>query len=242
MTLAVDPGRSAKPFLILRFMRAGLRGARRDLALKLGLRRLHEVLPDQWQVPDSDLAQKAQRLAESLCPDFMVRHSHRTYCFGALLAARNGLTLDREVLFVSALLHDLGLSDQHKDDDGSFEWISARLAHDFCLENGQAEAYAALVHDAVALHTSAGIADTKQPEIAMVHFGAGMDLFGMRVKELPRVDLDRILDRHPRDGFKTCFGPCLQHQAAVKPRSQIAGPMAIGLEDMILDDLAAAHS
>lgn len=239
MTLVQDPGRASKPVLISRFMRARLRGVRRRTALRLGLKRLDAVLPEHWQAPDSELAKRAQRLAEAVCPEFMVLHSHRTYCFGAMLAGRNRLKLDREVLFVSALLHDLGLSDKHKDDPGSFEWVSARLAYDFCHENDVEEARAALVHDAIALHASAGIADTKQPEIAMVHYGAGMDLFGMGMDELPRTSVEEILEAHPRDGFKTCFGPCLHHQAQTKPNSSIAGAVAMGLSDMIVHNLKA---
>lgn len=240
MTLARDPGRAAKPVMISRFIWADIRGKARQAARFVGLRRLRDAVDDAWKAPDSELATRAITLANALCPEFMVHHSYRTYYFGALLAARNGLALDRETLFVSALLHDLGLSDKHADDPGSFEWVSARLAHAFCLENGQSEVNAALVHDAIALHTSAGIADTMQPEIAMVHFGAGMDLFGLRIEELPEKSLRHILETHPRHDFKTCFGPCLQHQADTKPDSQIAGPVSIGLIDMIRETLVAA--
>jgi len=237
MSLIPDPGRAAKPVLISRFVRSGMRGGIRSLALRLGLKRLDAVVPDDWKVPDSDLAKRAVLTVEALCPAFIVRHSYRTYCFGALLAARNGLKLDRETFFLAAILHDLGLSDQHRNDAGSFEWVGARLAYDFCLNNQQVEARAELVHNAIALHTSAGIANKHVPEIAMVHFGAGLDLFGMRLDEVPPASLEAILDAHPRGDFKDCFSPCLHHQADTKPDSSIAGPMALGLSDMIQETL-----
>lgn len=240
MTLVQDPGRAAKPVLVSRFMRSGLRGTSRSLAIRLGLKKLVDVVPDDWKIPDSDLATKAVATVEALCPDFIVRHSYRTYCFGALLAARDGLKLDRETFFLAAILHDLGLSETHADDPGSFEWVGARLAHRFCLDQGAAEARAELVHNAIALHTSAGIANKQVPEIAMVHFGAGLDLFGMKLDEVPPAALASILEAHPRDGFKACFPPCLQHQADTKPGSSIAGPMALGLSDMIQEKLGAA--
>jgi len=237
MKLVPDPGRPALPVLIMRFARAELRTRGRNLARRIGLKTLRDALPDEWQPPDSALAKQAEQTARGLCKDFIMQHSHRTYCFGALLAARNGLKLDREILFVSAMLHDLGVSDTHADDDGSFEWVSAKLAHSFCLEQGAPADRAVLVHNAIALHTSAGIADRLQPEIAMVHFGAGMDLFGMRIDELPAASLSEILEKHPRDGFKERFSPCLLHQAKTKPRSHIAGAMSIGLSNMIKDQL-----
>lgn len=240
MTLVQDPGRAAKPVLMSRFIRSGVRGRARSLALQFGLKKLNDAVPDDWKVPDSDIAVRAIAAADAVCPDFIIRHSYRTYCFGALLAARDGLKLDREIFFLAAILHDLGLSEKHADDAGSFEWVGAGLAHDFCLQNGQAEERAALVHDAIALHTSAGIANKCQPEIAMVHFGAGLDLFGMRLEEIPADVLAAILEKHSRDDFKACFGPCLQHQADTKPKSSIAGPMALGLSDMIQETLGNA--
>jgi hypothetical protein len=67
----------------------------------------------------------------------MMRHCFRSYCFGAILAARNQLTLGWETFFVAAMLHNLGSSDAHADDRGSFEWVGARLVHSFCLDAWQ---------------------------------------------------------------------------------------------------------
>lgn len=210
---------------------------RRQFARFLGFEKLAEAVPADWAIPDSDFAVRAVEVATGLCPEFMVRHSYRAYCFGAILAARGRLKVDRETFFVAALLHDLGLSDAHVDDPGSFEWVGARLAYDFCLDEKQAEARAVLIHNAIALHTSAGIADLYQPEISLLHFGTGLDVFGMRLAEIPPRALEEVLARFPRGAFKEEFTPCLQHQAATKPRSHIAGAMALGLAGMVRDEL-----
>ena len=94
-----------------------------------------------------------------------------------------------------------------------------------------------MVHNAIALHTSIGIADQYQPEIALLHFGTGMDLFGMRIDEIPRDTLELVLADHPRVGFKAEFSPCLNHQAHQKPTSQIAGAVGIGILDRIKEQL-----
>jgi len=139
MTLAQDPGRLSKPRVIGRILGAEMRGARHRLALRLGLKRLQDVVPEDWQAPDSALANQARGYAEELCSPMLVAHSERTYCFGALLAARDGLKLDKELFYLGCILHDLGLSETHKDDPGSFEWVGADLARTFCLNNGLAE-------------------------------------------------------------------------------------------------------
>jgi hypothetical protein len=203
----------------------------------LGFHKLQNAVPEDWAAPDSEFAVQAVQTASALCPDFMMRHCFRSYCFGAILAARNQLTLDRETFFVAAMLHDLGLSDTHADDPGSFEWVGARLAHAFCLDTGQTEVRAATVHNAIALHTSVGIVDRFQPEIALLHFGTGMDLFGTRLDEIDKETLELVLAEYPRGAFRAEFSPCLSHQARQKPDSQIAGAVGIGIADRIKEEL-----
>jgi HD superfamily phosphodiesterase len=189
-------------------------------------------------MPDSQFAKSAIAYAEQLCPDYMIRHCFRSYCFGAVLASRNKLKLDREVFFVAAMLHDLGLSPAHAEDSGSFEWVGAKLAYQFSKDSDQSEAFATTVHNAIALHTSVGIAGKQAPELALLHYATGMDLFGMRLDEIPRIILEEILVRYPRDRFKAQFCTCLSHQAQIKPNSQIAAAIGIGITDQILEQLA----
>lgn len=235
--LVADPGRPSKPVLAGRFIRSELRSGLRRLSLLLGFRTLHDAVPENWAIPDSNFAARAIEVAAAQCPEFMVRHSFRSYCFGAILAARSQLSLDREAFFVAAMLHDLGLSDAHADAPGSFEWVGARLAHAFCVDAEETDARAATIHNSIALHTSLGIADRCEPEIALLHFGTGMDLFGMRLDEIPKDALERVLAEYPRADFKTEFSPCLAHQAQRKPESQIAGAVGIGIIDQIKEKL-----
>lgn len=235
--LVSDPGRPSKPVLVGRLLRSEMRGGLRRLSRRLGFHKLQGAVPEDWAIPDSAFAVQAVQTASALCPDFMMRHCFRSYCFGAILAARNRLTLDRETFFVAAMLHDLGLSDAHADDPGSFEWVGARLAHAFCLGAHQMEDKAATVHNAIALHTSVGIAERCPPEIALLHFGTGLDLFGMRLDEIDKETLELVLADYPRGAFKTEFSPCLRHQAQQKPDSQIAGAVGIGMVDWVKEAL-----
>ena len=235
--LTSDPGRPSKPALAVNFITAELKMGTQRLLRALGLKKLHDALPVDWMIPDSQFALQAVEAATVLSPEFMMRHCFRAYCFGAILAARNQLTLDREAFFVAAMLHDLGVTDTHANDAGSFEWVGAGLAHQFCVDQGQSEERARIVHNAIALHTSLGIADQHQPEIAMLHFGTAMDLFGMRLEELPRGAMNEILSTYPRASFKSEFSPCLNHQAVSKPHSHIAGAVGIGILDRIQEEL-----
>lgn len=238
--LAPDSGRIGKPRQISRFIRSAMRERVFRASLALGVKKLHAVVPDDWAAPDSRLADEARLLARELCSPVLVAHSERTYCFGAILAARDGLKMDRELFYIACLLHDLGLSDTYKDQSGSFEWVSAREAHRFCLDRGLSADKADLVHDAVALHSSVEVANKREPEVAFVHFGAGLDLLGKRVDHIPPVDLSAVLERYTREGFKEEFSCCLREQFEKKPDSHIAGHVALGLTDLIPDELSGA--
>jgi hypothetical protein len=169
-------------------------------------------------IPDSDMAQRATRLVKELSPPFLYHHCLRTYLFGAALAQRDGFTYDHELFYVSAILHDLGLTERF-DGPQRFEVQGADAARAFVKEQQWPEDKAELVWEAIALHTSIGIADRMQPEIALVHLGAGVDLFGLRFDEIPPAVVEQTLATCPRLGFKHAMAQALLSQVQRKPQS-----------------------
>lgn len=226
--LAPDPGRIPALHLLARFIAMDARLWTDRSLRRLARRRLADLPPEAVALPDSRLCREARELATRTSQPMVLNHALRTYAFGAVLAARSGLRLDREVFFVAAVLHDLGLNDDLRNEPGSFEWVGARRAHRFCLEQGVAAARADLVHDAIALHASVGIAHRREPEVALVHYGAGVDVLGLRLDEIPPRALQALLEEYPRLDFKRCFMPLLVDQATRKPESHIAGHVSLG--------------
>jgi hypothetical protein len=78
--------------------------------------------------PSSALTRGAVEQAERRLSPALLNHSYRAYAFGAAGGALDGLTVDTELLFAAALLHDTGLptTDQNVD----FTRSSARIARD----------------------------------------------------------------------------------------------------------------
>lgn len=214
-----------------------LRDKARRLKIATGIKHQFDVLPDKWSPPDSELANKASELASELCSPVIFAHAHRTYSFGAILATRDGVKFNKELAYVAAILHDIGLSEDLESDHGSFEWVGAREARLFSKEQGLLKSKCDLVHDAVALHSSVGIANRREPEAALVHYSSGLDLMGLRVDEIPKLDLEAILKNHSRTKFKYEFGACLMRQAELKPDTHIAGSIPLGLISRIRKDL-----
>lgn len=237
MSTVKDPGRLAKPVYIGRIIRQRLSG--KLAGLGFGSSRNHDfsILPNEWAPPDSTYAKEAERVVAELCNPIISAHSYRTYCFGAILGTRDGLKFDRELFYIAALLHDLGLTEAYEAEAGSFEWVGARKGREFCLQQGWPESKADLVHDAIALHTSFGLATSREPEVAMVHFGAGVDVLGRRLEEIPKTSLSQVLEQYSRDGCTEHFSACLYKQAELKPDSHISGLVEIGLSERLVDSL-----
>jgi hypothetical protein len=228
-TLSHDPGRVSAPLLLSRFIRMDAREALHRLKIRLGMARLADIDPETMQEPDSALAVQARELVEQLSPPYLANHVFRTFCFGMVIAHRNMLNIDRELFYLAAVLHDLGLTDAMAQEPGSFEWVGARKAREFCLERGLNPQRADLLYDAVALHSSVCIANRREPEVAMVHYGAGCDLLGIRFDEIPKAAMAQTLERYPREDFKHAFCNCLAHQVELKPNCHIAGHMGLGM-------------
>lgn len=169
-------------------------------------------------IPDSEICQKATKLVAEVSPKFLCNHCIRTFLFGDLLGQRDGLKCDRELLYLGAVLHDLGLTEKF-DGEQRFEVESADAARAFVLEQGLPEEQAEVVWDAIALHTSLGIACRKQPEIALVHLGASADVLGLRLSDLSPETVEQILDAYPRLGFNQAMTELLVSQVKRKPHT-----------------------
>ncbi|MBB2946938.1 hypothetical protein FB565_006706 [Actinoplanes lutulentus] len=143
--------------------------------------------------PRTAAAEAALRLATEHSPAFLLNHSVRSYFYARSIGLGRGLVAgadyDDEVLFVATVLHDIGLTGEG-DGPNRFEVDGAFRAAELAREYGLREPAVTLIWDAVALHTSPGIAAHKRPEVALAHFGIGADIFGFGAEEVDRAVLE----------------------------------------------------
>ena len=170
------------------------------------------------RLPDSALAHKAVDLASRVSPDVVRTHVLRTFVFGSLVGKEQGLRYDEELFFLGAVLHDLGLTAEFRSNE-RFEVAGADAAASFLQEEGVTLERREIVWDAIALHTSVGIASRKRPEIALVHIGAGVDVLGMGLDTLPPTLVAETIEALPRHDFKNAFFAALVETLAQAPQS-----------------------
>lgn len=155
----------------------------------------------EFSMPDTDLTRKAHARVFSTAPPPLAHHSVRTYLFGRALGDKRGLRpgadYDDEVLFLASVLHDLGLAEQGGNDQ-RFEVDGADLAAEFLSGNGLADERTRIVWEAIALHTSVGIAHRMRPEIALTHAGTSIDMTGLGGGAFPEGLAERVHTAFPR--------------------------------------------
>jgi hypothetical protein len=153
-------------------------------------------------IPDSRLAREATEFVRETTTELLYDHSRRVFLWGALIGERRGLIVERELLYIGAMFHDIGLIDGHRSANERFEIDGANAARRFLEEHGVPEEDVMTVWDAIALHTTPEIPAYKQPEVALVTAGVEFDVLGFNFDELPTAVRDEVVAAHPRSGFK----------------------------------------
>jgi hypothetical protein len=128
--------------------------------------------------PETAVAQAATRLAQSTESPSVFNHSVRSYLFAELLAAHEGIhpgpDYRSEALFLGCVLHDLGVGTAAPG-KARFEVEGADLAAALLTEHGCERAVVDGVWEAIALHTSGGIAERRGALSYLVRSGVGAD-------------------------------------------------------------------
>ena len=154
------------------------------------------------KIPDSAIASQATELLREHGSELLYNHSLRTFLFASLNGQQNSIRYDAELLYVSAMFHDLGLTAHYRSDDKRFEVDGANAARDFLRAHDVPPQLLQLVWDAIALHTSPGIAEYKEPEVALLNYGVALDVVGKGYDQLSDNNREEIVKQFPRSGLK----------------------------------------
>ncbi|UOE46721.1 HD domain-containing protein [Mucilaginibacter sp. SMC90] len=153
-------------------------------------------------IPDSTIANHATELLLEHGTEFIYNHSLRVFIFSSLNGGRKQLKYDPELLYVSSIFHDLGLTPHYSSADKRFEVDGANAARDFLTSYGLPKDQLQLVWDTIALHTTIGIAEYKEPEVALMYSGVGLDVMGEGYENLSDANREEIITAFPRNDFK----------------------------------------
>ncbi|XUL93951.1 SgcJ/EcaC family oxidoreductase [Streptomyces galilaeus] len=175
---------------------------------------------EQLDLPDTSVTRDTYAYVDQISPAFVLHHSVRSYVFARAHAQNQGLRAgadyDDELLFLSCVLHDIGLTEEGNGDQ-RFEVDGADTAAAFLRERGVEERRIAIAWDAIALHTSDGIAERKGTEVALAQAGIGTDILGVQRESLPSGLADDVHALLPRLDLGYALSDAILTQAKAKP-------------------------
>jgi hypothetical protein len=149
-------------------------------------------------VPDSKMAREVTELVRDTESTLLFNHSSRVYYFAAAAGKRKGLTFDPELLYVSAMFHDMGLTAEHSSAADRFEVDGANAAREFLRQYKISQQDLDTVWTSIALHTTPGIPQYMHPVVALLTNGVEMDVLGIAYSEFSHADREAIVAAYPR--------------------------------------------
>ena len=184
-------------------------------------------------VPDTKLAREATELVRASASDLVYDDSRRVFWFGSLQGRNRGLSFDPELLYIGAMFHDLGLNEQFRHSGRRFEVDSADEARRFLQGHGVPEDSIRRVWTAIALHTTPGIPEFLEPEVALVTAGVEYDVLGIGYYDISDEERAEITALHPRPGFKRSILRAFTEGIAPKPETTFGNVKADVLERFV---------
>jgi hypothetical protein len=149
-------------------------------------------------IPNSKMAREVTELVRDTESSLLFNHSSRVYYFAAGTGKRKGLTFDPELLYVSAMFHDMGLTSKHSSPSDRFEVDGANAARAFLRRHKIPQHDVDTVWTSIALHTTPGIPQYMHPVVALLTNGVELDVLGIAYSEFSDADREAIVAAYPR--------------------------------------------
>jgi HD domain len=188
----------------------------------------------ELRVPDSHLAREATELLRMCSPEFLTNHCLRCHAWAVALAHHDRVPFDAELLYVAAVLHDLGLVARF-DSGRCFEEDSASAAKDLAATEGWLAERREALAEAIRLHVAVDVALDDGPEAYLLWHATGLDVTAHRHHDLAPAVIASVVAAYPWLDFKRGFTEMITDQAERKPNCWAANAVRGGIAQRIAD-------
>ncbi|NUW38522.1 HD domain-containing protein [Nonomuraea rhodomycinica] len=188
---------------------------------------------DDLLIPDTQACRGALEVATAYHTPSLLNHSIRAYLWAAAHARHNGIAFDAELLYVSALLHDIGLVAEFDSHTVPFEEAGGHVAWVFGAGAGWPPQRRTRASQIIIRHMWPEVEAEEDPEGHLLELSTAMDISGRHIDRIPAELRREVLERHPRLHLAKEFMACFNEQAARKPGSTAAQSVAGGVADRI---------
>ena len=183
-----------------------------------------------FSVPDTLAARGALEVAGEYLSESLINHSMRSWYWAvgfAALEKRRGI--DEELLYTSAILHDIGLADEFDNNTLAYEVAGGHVAWALTSGAGWDKGRRTRALEIIIRHNWPSVDPAMDLEGYLLEIATGLDISGSRPDALPEDFRREVIAAYPRLDLAAQFGACVGEQAARKPDTAAARLLANGL-------------
>ena len=188
---------------------------------------------DDIVIPDTAACRGALEVATRYHSPSLLNHSIRAYLWAAAYAGLHEIAFDAELLYVSSMLHDIGLTAEFDSHTVPFEEAGGHVAWAFAAGAGWPVERRVRAAEVIIRHMWDEVPLAEDPEGHLLELSTGMDISGRRTEEIPSELRQEVLARHPRLEIAKEFAACVTDQGTRKPASLAGGFVRAGITDRI---------
>jgi hypothetical protein len=169
------------------------------------------------ELPATSACRAALQVATEYCTPALLNHSIRAYLWAAGYGLERGIRFDAELLYVSAMLHDLGLVKEFDNHVLPFEEAGGHIARVFGAAAGWPADRRQRAAEVIVRHMWDEVDVAKDPEGHLLELSTAMDISGRQTGDIPPDLRTDVLARYPRLGLGEEFVGYFEDQARRKP-------------------------
>ena len=183
--------------------------------------------------PSTAVAEQALEVCTAYSSPALLHHCRRSYVWAAAYAVEHGIDIDTELLFVAAMLHDIGLTQSFDNHAVPFEVAGGHVAWVFGAGAGWPVARRHRAAEIIVKHMWDSVDVEEDAEGYLLEIATGLDISGANPEWWPADLRAEVLADFPRLGLGPEFTACFAAEAARKPDSSAAAAMANGISGRI---------
>lgn len=179
--------------------------------------------------PPTAASALALEVAEHYLSPSLLNHSIRSYAWAVDYGQRRQIQFDAELLYVSALLHDIGLTPEFDSHTVVFEEAGGHVAWVFAAAADWSGERRSRVSDVIVRHMWDHVDPGFDPEGHLLAVATVLDISGSNAPEWDADFRSAVVDAIPRLDLGTEFVRCFEDQALRKPQSSAAAAVRRGI-------------
>ncbi|MDP9117593.1 MAG: HD domain-containing protein [Actinomycetota bacterium] len=188
---------------------------------------------EQDTFPDSPAAMMAAEVCRHFHSAALVNHCLRSYLWATSYASANDIGFDPELLYVAAMLHDLGLVAEFDSHTVDFETAGGSVGWVFAAGAGWPADRRARVLEIVVAHMRGQATAESDPEGYLLTVATSLDISGLNAVAWPEVLRRNVVHRYPMLGLGEEFLAHFRDQASRKPDCTAAASVRSGIAERI---------